>query len=139
MAQKKSTVRDTIINIVLFALAGGLLVYRVRDCKRKEHEQAQHAAQQQQQETRKQVTREQRCLDSVKESERNGCVQCTCRWCADAFQACEQDERCRSMRPEAPAADAAPSPESSARRRFDARAACVVQHCYSDCLTAKQP
>lgn len=137
MPKGKTSIKEIVINVVLLAVAGGLLMWRVNDCKQKE-KQAQEYAQELKETAKKELAaREKACLESVPEPERSECIQCTCTACLDAFESCNADKNCRTMSINDVLKDGGPSSEDPARIRFENRASCMLEKCGQACTGKK--
>ena len=98
MPKEKSSIKEIVINVLILAAAGGVLAWRYNDCKQKEKEAAQRIADAREEADTHKQKREQRCLESVSEAERDDCMKCTCTACIDQFDACYDDKKCREMK-----------------------------------------
>ena len=137
MANAKSSVKEIVLNVVILAAAGGLLFWRVRDCKQKEREAAESVAEAKASSEKRQEKRKNDCLESVREEDRNACIECTCTSCIDDFEACKADNKCATMSIAALTQDGGPAPDDAARLRFEARASCMLQKCGAACTGGK--
>ena len=137
MAKEKSSLKEIVINVLIFGAAGGLLFWRVRDCRQKEREAAESVAEAKVAAEKRQEKRKSECLASVEEKDRSACIECTCTSCLDEFEACQADKKCTTMSITALLQDGGPPPDDPARLRFEARANCMLQKCGAACTGGK--
>ncbi len=138
MAKKKSTIKEIVINVLLLAATGGILAWRINDCKKKEKEQAEQVAEAQLQAKKNQEKREQTCIEHFDETERNDCTKCTCTKCIDAYDSCYADKSCRTMSLDELLVDGGPSSDDPGRIRFENRAKCMIENCAAECTAKKK-
>ena len=133
MPNPKSSTKDIIINVLILAVAGGVLAWRYNDCKQKE-KQAEQAAQQARAHGEKERTqRTNACLKLVPETQQNDCTQCTCTKCVDVVEACEADKQCRTMSVDTLLKDGGPPSDDPSRIRYENRAKCMLTECHDAC------
>lgn len=138
MPKEKSSIKEIVINVVILAVAGGILAWRYNDCKQKEQEAAQRIAEAREEAEQAQQQREKRCLESVGEGEPDECMKCTCSACIDQFEACLDDKKCRTMTIDDLIADGGPPATDPARIRFENRGACMLEKCADACTGKKK-
>jgi hypothetical protein len=137
MPKDKSSIKEIIINVLILAVAGGILAWRINDCKQKEKEAEQRIVEARETAEKAQQKREKTCLESVGEADRNDCIKCTCTKCLDAFESCYVDSTCRSMSTETLLQDGGPPEDDPARIRFENRAKCMLEKCGEACIGKK--
>ena len=135
MPKATSSIKDTIINVLMLALLAGVLAWRYDDCKKKEAATQKAAENARIAETKAQESRTNACLNSVAETDRTECIRCTCKECIEEFEICAADKECSAMSVATLLAGGGPPPESLARRRFEQRAVCMFNQCGSVCTT----
>jgi hypothetical protein len=137
MAKEKSSLKEIVINVLILGAAGGLLFWRVRDCKQKEREAAESVAEAKAASEKRHERRKTACLESVRAEDRNACIECTCTSCLDEFEACQGDNKCTSLSIAALLRDGGPPPDDPGRLLFEARANCMLQKCGDSCTGGK--
>jgi hypothetical protein len=137
MPSQKSSIKEIVINVLILAVAGGILAWRVNDCKQKEKEAAQRVAEGREAAEKTRQKREKDCLETVEEADRNDCIKCTCTSCIDAYESCYADKNCRTMSLDALLKDGGPPADDPGRIRFENRASCMLEKCGEACTGKK--
>ncbi|MCU0692695.1 MAG: hypothetical protein MUF54_14945 [Polyangiaceae bacterium] len=135
MARERSSLKDIVINVVLLAATGGLLYWRVNDCRTKEQAATERVEADRKHAEMLAERRQTDCLQTVPETMRDGCMQCTCRACVTEVENCVQDERCRTMMPAVLLQDAGVGDKATSRILYEARATCMAKNCMKECAS----
>ena len=137
MPKAKSSVKDVIVNVLLLAVAAGVLAWRYNDCKKKEMAAEQAAVKSREDADQAHERRTNACLTSVSEDSRGDCIRCTCSACLDEYEICAGDKDCLAITVDMLLADGGPPPENLSRVRYEQRAACMFSKCGQECTTRR--
>lgn len=137
MPKEKSSIKEIVINVLLLAAAGGVLAWRVNDCKQKEKAAAERVEQSRKEAEDIRKKRETSCLETVAEADRNDCIKCTCTECLDDFEACHGNKTCKSLSLDKILADGGIAADDPARVAYQNRAACMLDKCGTACTQKK--
>jgi len=109
MPNPKSSTKDIIINVLILAVAGGVLAWRYNDCKQKEKQAEQAAQQARAHEEKERTQRTNACLKLVPETQ------------------------CRTMSVDTLLKDGGPPSDDPSRIRYENRAKCMLTECHDAC------